>query len=94
MCLFAGLQQATELSAHFARVKSVFAEGDLQRIAATLASIRQGLALVGNVPEFRGGSAKLAVRCTYSLNGLVLCMPSSSFKPSLCIPGQKERPAN
>ncbi|CAL5221832.1 g4090 [Coccomyxa viridis] len=54
------LQQATELSAHFARIKSVFAEGDLQRIAATLASIRQGLALVGNVPEFRGGSAKLA----------------------------------
>ena len=57
------MQQATELSAHFARVKSVFAEGDLQRIAATLASIRQGLALVGNVPEFRGGSAKLAVGC-------------------------------
>ena len=64
MCLLALLQQATELSAHFARVKSVFAEGDLQRIAATLASIRQGLALVGDVPEFRGGSAKLAVRCT------------------------------
>ena len=58
------VQQATELSAHFARVKSVFAEGDLQRIAATLASIRQGLALVGNVPEFRGSSAKLAVRCS------------------------------
>lgn len=43
----------------------MFAEGDLQRIAATLASIRQGLALVGNVPEFRGGSAKLAVRCAF-----------------------------
>ena len=56
------LQQATELSAHFARVKSVFAEGDLQRIAAMLASIRQGLALVGNVPEFRGGSGRLEVR--------------------------------
>jgi len=63
------LQQATELSAHFARVKSVFAEGDLQGIAATLASIRQGLALVGNVPEFRGGSGRLEVRnplpCSY-----------------------------
>lgn len=43
----------------------MFAEGDLQRIAATLASIRQGLALVGNVPEFRGGSAKLAVCCPF-----------------------------
>lgn len=61
------LQQATELSAHFARVKSVFAEGDLQRIAATLASIRQGLALVGNVPEFRGGSARLAVSLLLTL---------------------------
>ena len=46
-------------------VKAVFAEGDLQRIAATLASIRQGLALVGNVPEFHGGAARLAVsRCS------------------------------
>ena len=54
-------QEATELSAHFARVESVFAEGDLQRIAATLASIRQGLALVGDVPEFKGGAARLEV---------------------------------
>ncbi len=54
-------QEATELSAHFARVEAVFAEGDLQRIAATLASIRQGLALVGDVPEFKGGAARLEV---------------------------------
>lgn len=71
------LQQATELSAHFARVKSVFAEGDLQRIAATLASIRQGLALVGNVPEFRGGSGRLEVRnplpCSFFV-GVRMCL--------------------
>jgi hypothetical protein len=54
-------QEATELSAHFARVESVFAEGDLRRITATLSSIRQGLALVGDVPEFRGGAARLQV---------------------------------
>lgn len=56
------LQEATELSAHFAQVEAVFAEGDLQRIAATLDSIRQGLALVGDVPEFKGGAARLKVR--------------------------------
>jgi hypothetical protein len=54
-------QEATELSAHFARVESVFADGDLQRIASTLSSIRQGLALVGDVPEFKGGAARLQV---------------------------------
>ncbi|KAK9915106.1 hypothetical protein WJX75_004782 [Coccomyxa subellipsoidea] len=53
------LKEATELSAHFAQVEAVFAEGDLQRIAATLDSIRQGLALVGDVPEFKGGAARL-----------------------------------
>ncbi|EIE19328.1 hypothetical protein COCSUDRAFT_67854 [Coccomyxa subellipsoidea C-169] len=53
------LKEATELSAHFTQVEAVFAEGDLQRIAATLASIRQGLALVGDVPEFKGGAARL-----------------------------------
>ena len=55
-------QEATELSALFARVEVVFASGDLQRMAATLASIRRGLALVGAVPEFKGGRARLAVR--------------------------------
>ena len=44
------------------QVEAVFAEGDLQRIAATLDSIRQGLALVGDVPEFKGGAARLNVR--------------------------------
>ena len=55
-------QEATELSALFARVEVVFASGDLQRMAATLASIGRGLALVGAVPEFKGGRARLAVR--------------------------------
>jgi len=54
-------QEATELSAHFAQVEAVFAEGDLLRIAATLASIRQGLALVGDVPEFKEGAQRLRV---------------------------------
>jgi len=55
-------QEATELSALFGRVEAVFGGGDLPRMAATLASIRRGLALVGAVPEFRGGAARLAVR--------------------------------
>ncbi|KAK9845796.1 hypothetical protein WJX81_002638 [Elliptochloris bilobata] len=55
------LKEATELSALFARVEVVFAGGDLQRMAATLASIRHGLALVGAVPEFKGGRARLAL---------------------------------
>ena len=55
-------QEATELSALFARVEVVFASGDLQRMAATLASIWRGLALVGAVPEFKGGRVRLAVR--------------------------------
>ncbi|KAK9917896.1 hypothetical protein WJX75_009345 [Coccomyxa subellipsoidea] len=53
------LKEATELSVHFAQVEAVFAKLDLQRIAATLDSIRQGLALVGDVPEFKGGAARL-----------------------------------
>ena len=60
------LQEATELSVHFAQVEAVFAKLDLQRIAATLDSIRQGLALVGDVPEFKGGAARLEVRATPS----------------------------
>ena len=55
-------QEATELSALFGRVEAVFGGGDLPRMAATLASIRRGLALVGAVPEFKGGAARLAVR--------------------------------
>ena len=53
---YAAEQEATELSAQFARVEGVFAEGDAHRIAAALAGIRRGLALVGDVPEFRGGA--------------------------------------
>ena len=54
-------QEATELSAQFARVEGVFAEGDVHRISGALAGIRRGLALVGDVPEFRGGPERLKV---------------------------------
>ena len=54
-------QEATELSAQFARVEGVFAEGDVHRISAALAGICRGLALVGDVPEFRGGPERLQV---------------------------------
>lgn len=60
--MIAPAQEATELSAHLARVEAVFAEGDLPRIAQLLASIRAGLALVGDVPEFAGAPQRLQVR--------------------------------
>lgn len=72
------MQEATELSAHFARVEGVFAEGDLPRISATLASIRQGLSLVGDVPEFAGAPERLQARCP-------LLLPSTVLPISPCI---------
>ncbi|CAD7701533.1 unnamed protein product [Ostreobium quekettii] len=53
------LQEATELSELFARVDSIFAAGDVTAMANTLATMRRGLDLVGDVPEFRGGRQKL-----------------------------------
>lgn len=76
-------QEATELSAHFARVESVFADGDLQRIASTLSSIRQGLALVGDVPEFKGGGARLQVKNALCVASDISGVGLSSFYQSL-----------
>ena len=54
-------QEATELSALFLRVETVFAGGDVPAIADTLATMRRSLLLVGDVPEFKGGMQRLEV---------------------------------
>ena len=61
MHLAAPLQEATELSALFLRVETVFAGGDVPAIAETLATMRRSLLLVGDVPEFKGGMERLEV---------------------------------
>jgi len=53
------LKEATELSGMFRRVEEVLALGDLPRVAELLASMAASLAIVGDVPEFRGGRARL-----------------------------------
>lgn len=53
------LQEATELSALFARMEDVFAAEDLPRAAATLATMRRSLALVAGVPEFSSGPVQV-----------------------------------
>lgn len=55
----ASVQEATELADLFQKVDSVFASGNLQRIASLLATMRRSLTLVGSVPEFRGAREKL-----------------------------------
>ena len=55
-------QEATELSALFLRVETVFAGGDVPAIADMLATMRRSLLLVGDVPEFKGGMERLEVR--------------------------------
>ena len=55
-------QEATELSALFLRVETVFAGGDVPAIAEMLATMRRSLLLVGDVPEFKGGMERLEVR--------------------------------
>ena len=59
--LLTASQEATELSALFLRVETVFAGGDVPAIADTLATMRRSLLLVGDVPEFKGGMERLEV---------------------------------
>jgi hypothetical protein len=47
------LQEATGLSALFQRVDDLFAAGDPQRVAAALAGMRRGLAVVGDSVQVR-----------------------------------------
>ncbi|GAB4818119.1 hypothetical protein N2152v2_005165 [Parachlorella kessleri] len=55
------LKEATGLSSLFQRVDSLFDSGDPARVAAALAGMRRGLAVVGDsVQEFRGGRERLA----------------------------------
>lgn len=54
-------QEATELSQLFQSIEGAFANGDLQKVADMLATMRRSLKLVGNVPEFAGGLEKLQV---------------------------------
>ena len=61
-CRCARVQEATELSALFLRVETVFAGGDVPAIAEMLATMRRSLLLVGDVPEFKGGMERLEVR--------------------------------
>ena len=51
----------------FQRVDSVFASGNLQRVATMLATMRRGLTLVGNIPEFEGGEFRLQVGNKFSV---------------------------
>ena len=54
-------QDASELSELWASVGALFAEGDVNRIAAALATMRRSVSLVGHVPEFHGSTQRLAV---------------------------------
>ena len=56
------LQEATELSQLFQSIEGAFAAGELQKIADMLATMRRSLKLVGNVPEFSGGTERLQAR--------------------------------
>ena len=61
------MQEATDLADMFQRVDSVFASGNLQRVATMLATMRRGLVLVGNIPEFEGGEVRLQVGNKFSV---------------------------
>lgn len=56
----ATLREAAELAGAFRRVEDAFAAGDFPRVAEILAAMARGLAVVGDVPEFREGKARLA----------------------------------
>ncbi|GBF99960.1 hypothetical protein Rsub_12653, partial [Raphidocelis subcapitata] len=56
----ATLREATELTGAFRQVEELFAAGDLPRVAELLRSMGRSLSLVGAVPEFREGRARLA----------------------------------
>lgn len=45
----------------FGKVDTTFASGNLENMAALLGTMRRGLALVGNVPEFEGGAERVQV---------------------------------
>ncbi|GMH45907.1 hypothetical protein BSKO_13870 [Bryopsis sp. KO-2023] len=55
------LKEATDLSDLFARVDGVFAKGNVTDMAEVLSTMRRSLALVSDVPEFRGGNEKIKV---------------------------------
>lgn len=54
-------QDASELSDLWASVGPLFAEGDVQRIAIALGTMRRSVALMAHVPEFQGSAQRLAV---------------------------------
>lgn len=54
-------KEATELSDLFVRVDDVFAQGNVVEMAEVLSTMRRSLALVGDVPEFKGGKEKVKV---------------------------------
>ena len=56
----ATLREAAELSGAFRRVEELFAAGDLPRVAELLRAMGRSLAVVGSVPEFKEGRARLA----------------------------------
>jgi hypothetical protein len=43
------------------QVEEVFAEGDLPAVAEVLAAMRRCLAVLGDVPEFKDGMARVEV---------------------------------
>ncbi|KAK9807441.1 hypothetical protein WJX73_007551 [Symbiochloris irregularis] len=53
------LKDAGELSELWASVGALFAEGDVQRIATALGTMRRSLALVAHLPEFQASSHRL-----------------------------------
>lgn len=55
------IQEATELSDLFVKVDAVFAQGNVVEMAEVLSTMRRSLALVGDVPEFKGGKEKIKV---------------------------------
>lgn len=55
-------QETSELAESFRKSDQILASGNLQSIASLLGTMQRGLSVVGSVPEFRDGGARLQVQ--------------------------------